>query len=223
MSAKFDHIVIGASSLEQGVEWAKNTLGIEVPRGGRHEKMATHNCVMSFGDDSYLEIVAVNPNVPPVSRPRWFGLDNPTVQKALKREPQLLTWAINVDDIKSAFSNLSNSGFSVPICIEAMTRDALRWQVGFAENGELIDVGLFPLVIEWDVPQHPSRAMVDLNCKLLRLDIISTQIEITRSNLSTIGALAAINTLSEGDRDEVIVTLQTPVGERQLCSYISSD
>ena len=55
-SIQLDHIVIGASSLEQGLVWAKSTLGVDVPIGGRHEKMGTHNRVMNLGGDRYLAI-----------------------------------------------------------------------------------------------------------------------------------------------------------------------
>ena len=161
---------------------------------------------------------------PPVSRPRWFALDNPDVRKALQNEPQLLTWAINVADIQSAFRRVTATGFSTPIDIESMTRDALRWQVGFARDCELIDAGLFPLVIEWDVPEHPSRAMAELGCRLLRLDIVSTQIDAVGSRLEALGARDVVTTVHQGDRDELMVTLQTPLGERRLSSLpISSN
>lgn len=216
--AKFDHIVVGAADLDQGVAWAKSALGVDVPRGGVHVKMSTHNCVMSLGGDCYFEIIAIDPDAPPIDRGRWFGLDDPVIRRALQAEPRLLTWAINTDDIHGAFGRLADSDFSVPITIEAMTRDALSWEVGFAENGDLIENGLFPLTIQWHVDTHPSRGMRSLGCALHNIEIVTTDIARLRDYLHAMGALRLLEHVREGESDELIATLRTPVGVKRLSS-----
>ncbi len=215
--AKLDHIVIGAASLEQGVAWAQTTLGVTLPRGGQHVKMCTHNCVMRLdtppGKDIYLEVIAIDPQAPAVQRPRWFGLDNPRIRQALVQRPQLLTWAVNTPDIHAALGNVCAGDFAAPFTIEAMHRDALRWQVGFAGDGELVDSGLFPLVLQWETPTHPARVMTSLGCALRRVAMVSTNAVALRAKLLAIGALDVIDTIDGGEVDELIVTLQTPLGE----------
>ena len=126
-SIQLDHIVIGASSLEQGLVWAKSTLGVDVPIGGRHEKMGTHNRVMNLGGDRYLEIIAIDPQAAQVDRPRWFGLDNPRIRRELALAPRVLTWAVNTGDIHAAIRNLGNRGVADGLITESMARDSLSW------------------------------------------------------------------------------------------------
>ena len=105
MRCQIDHLIIGAETLEQGVEYVRNTLGVEVPSGGKHAAMATHNHVMSLGDNVYLEIIAANNSqqaqVERLQQPRWFALDDPYVKKTLSESPTLLTWAVNTPDIST--------------------------------------------------------------------------------------------------------------------------
>ena len=218
-TARMDHIVVGADSLEQGIDWADRRLGVTVPRGGVHAKMSTHNCVMDLGNDCYFEIVAIDPDAPAIDRGRWFGLDNPAIRRAVREEPRLLTWAANTRDIHAAFGRLAGTDFSVPFNVEAMSRDALSWEVGFAESGELIENGLFPLLLQWHVELHPSRGMQALGCELVKVEMISSRYNALRQYLSAIGALALVDeNLFEGERDNLAVTLKTPLGGRRLSS-----
>ena len=43
--------------------------------GGEHPRMGTHNLLLRLGDSVFLEVLSPNPDAPPPSRPRWFGLD----------------------------------------------------------------------------------------------------------------------------------------------------
>lgn len=223
-SAKLDHIVIGADSLKQGVAWVQSKLGVEVPKGGRHVKMATHNCVMSLGGDRYLEIISIDPQAAKIDRPRWFGLDDPKIRRELAQAPRLLSWAINTGDIHTTIGNLGGREIASGLATETMSRDLLSWEVGFANDGGLVDSGLFPLLLQWHVSEHPSRSMADLGCTLTSLEIISTKVNDLRSKLLAIGALRILekNALREGEVDELIVTLQTPLGECRLSSRTCS-
>ncbi|MEM7208574.1 MAG: VOC family protein [Pseudomonadota bacterium] len=222
-SGRFDHIVVGAATLEQGIEWAESVLGVRVPRGGRHAKMNTHNCVMQFEGENYFEIIAIEPNSPNPEHARWFSLDNPAVQKQIALEPQLLTWAINVPDIAAAFAALEALSLKPNVRIEAMTRDALRWQVAFGTDGELIDAGLFPLVIEWDVPQHPALSMKATACSVVRIELRARNASVTSRKLDAIGALKSFSDIAviDANRNELRVFLNTPNGEVVLSSLNS--
>ena len=65
LNTRLDHIVVGASSLESGAEYVEQALGVQVPDGGEHVMMGTHNKVTTLGDGVYLEIIAVNPRMAP--------------------------------------------------------------------------------------------------------------------------------------------------------------
>ena len=88
MKPQLDHIVIGAKTLEQGVVFVKNVMGVEMPFGGVHRQMGTHNHLMQLGKDVFLEVIAVDPDGDRIERPRWYGLDDPFVKERIERQPR---------------------------------------------------------------------------------------------------------------------------------------
>lgn len=95
MSAYLDHITVVAPSLAAGSRLVHQALGIEPGPGRTHPEMGTHNRLLRLGDTVYLEVIAPDPDAPPTSRPRWFGLDHvsPTTT------PRLAAWVARTDDI----------------------------------------------------------------------------------------------------------------------------
>ena len=55
----FDHLVIAAESLEAGVAWAEERLGVSFEVGGQHLRYGTHNALLGLVDGLYLEVIAV--------------------------------------------------------------------------------------------------------------------------------------------------------------------
>ena len=71
-------------------------LGVETPRGGKHDTMGTHNCVMQAGAESFLEILAIDPDAPPpVARAgsAWM-----TTHRTLAAAAPLC-WVVGTDDL----------------------------------------------------------------------------------------------------------------------------
>jgi len=101
MHTQIDHLVIASANLEQGVNYVRDMLGVEMPFGGVHQKMGTHNHLMQLGNSVFLEIISIDPDIEPPNRPRWFGLDDPLIRRKVKTEPTLLTWVVNTDDLKA--------------------------------------------------------------------------------------------------------------------------
>ena len=95
---KIDHFVIGAASLEQGVAAMEKTLGITVPRGSKHDAMSTHNCVMQAGNESFFELISIDPDAGNPGRARWFTLDDAATQARLAKHPRALCWVVGTDD-----------------------------------------------------------------------------------------------------------------------------
>jgi hypothetical protein len=94
MQTQIDHLVVGAANLAQGVSYVKECLGVDIPYGGVHETMGTHNHLMQIGNNSFLEVIAINPAGDPVEHPRWYGLDDPFVRQQILVQPTLLTWVV---------------------------------------------------------------------------------------------------------------------------------
>ncbi len=157
MNTKFDHLVVGAQNLEQGVAYIKEKLGVEVPFGGNHLKMGTHNHLMRVGNNVFLEIIAIDPEHPAPERPRWFGLDDPFIQMSLENTPRLLSWVVNCEDIRKTIGKASCS-FGHP---ELLSRGSLNWYFGLPSDGRLIAGGFLPYLIQWIDIEHPSNKMAN--------------------------------------------------------------
>lgn len=161
-----DHIAVVASSLEAGIAYVKEQLGIEIPLGGQHPKMGTHNCLMSLGGDEYMEIIAIDPKAPKPDHPRWFGFDFP-----LMRDASLATWIVGTADIHQT---LTNAPAQMGRAID-MARGDLHWQFSTSDDGRLPFDGTCPTLIEWPKGPHPATNMTDLGCRLIRLTISHPQ------------------------------------------------
>lgn len=89
-----------APTLEEGIEYVSACLEIELINGTSHTDMGTHNRRVKLGEDCYLEVIAVNPNAPSSSGPRWFGLDQAeAVRSEWSKGSRLRGWVARTDDI----------------------------------------------------------------------------------------------------------------------------
>lgn len=216
-SARLDHLVVAAPDLDAGADFVRATLGVDVPPGGRHEMMGTHNRVMALGEAVYLEIIAVNPEMTPPARPRWFGLDDPAVRRSLDQGPKLLTWAINTDDLETLVS-ASPIGVGE---VTAASRDDLRWKVALTDDGRLGAAGFFPLCIQWQMDFHPASRMPDLGCRLRELVLYHPYPAWLRGVLDGVGAGSAVTVRAVGDPSEsrLAARIDTPSGEVELSGW----
>ena len=210
MTTRIDHLVVAARTLDEGYEMVRRTLGVEVPPGGRHEMMGTHNRVMALGDAVYLEIIAIDPALAPPHQPRWFALDDPAVRASLAQRPRLLTWAVNCPDLDTL---VDNSALGLGVVTEAR-RDNLRWKVALAEDGRMPAAGFLPLCIQWQVAGHPAAGMADHGCRLAGLTLHHNRPDWLRQVLATIGAdtLVRIEALPDDQAGYLSAEIETPSG-----------
>lgn len=214
MNTKLDHIVIGAATLGQGVDYVKRLLGVDMPEGGSHPSMGTHNHLMQLGNDVFLEVIAINPDGPTPQRPRWYGLDDPLVQEKLRQSPRLLTWVVNTDDISALQARTSFAfGEAMPI-----SRGNLNWHFAVPDDGRILAGGMLPYIIQWHTSMHPSNAMADKGCRLKKLEIHHPYRDWLAAILSDIGAesLVEVHALAPGTAPFLAVHLETPTGVKIL-------
>jgi hypothetical protein len=163
-----DHLVIAASTVEEGVAYIKSVLGVDIPSGGKHPQMGTENHVMKLGNKTFLEVIAIDHNAAPPPYPRWFGLDDPFIRAELARSPRLLTWVVNTDNL-AAVRQKSKLDIGNP---RNLSRGELKWTFSTPIDGHLLAGGMAPYVIQWHNRQpHPSEMMEDRHCRLLNLEI----------------------------------------------------
>lgn len=168
MNNKIDHFAIGAESLEQGVSEMEAKLGVTVPRGGKHDAMSTHNCVMQTGNESFFELIAIDPDAPAdPGRVRWFTLDDPATQTRLSQRPCALCWVVGTTDLDSVIA-------ASPVDLgEALhlSRGDRSWRLTVPEDGSLPMGGLLPAFIEWSPGPHPSTVQKDLGVRLEKVKL----------------------------------------------------
>ncbi len=158
---KLDHITVVARTLEEGASHIKGMLGIDMPAGGAHPRMGTHNRLLSLGKDLFLELIAIDPEAKAREQPRWFDLDR------FDAEPSLGTWVLGTDNIKAALAEAHpESGSATRI-----TRGELNWLISIPKDGSMPLDGAFPTLIEWPEGEHPAARMIDLGCRLRSLAI----------------------------------------------------
>jgi len=151
-----DHIVVAARTLDAGAAWCEATLGAVPVEGGRHAFMGTHNRLLGLGAGRharmYLEIIAIDPDAPPLARARWFDLDSPALQAAIATTPRLVHWVARCSDVDAAIAALRSAGHDPGDAIAAERRTAhglLRWRISLRADGRRPAAGAAPLLIEW--------------------------------------------------------------------------
>ena len=188
---EFDHLVVGCADLDQGAAWIRARLGADVVPGGRHPAMGTHNRLLRLGPRAYLEVIAVEPGVPPPPRPRWFDLDTAAVQRRIERSPFVATWVVRTDDVTAAAREVPAVGDVLPF-----TRSQYRWQLTVPSDGALQFDGLLPSVIQWEGALHPADSLPDSGCELLGLSLTHPRSEELRKLLAQLGVEGPIELAS---------------------------
>ena len=164
---KIDHIVIGASSLSAGKQELEPKLGVNLPMGGKHQLVSTHNCVLQSGNDTYLELIAIDPDAPTPSRRRWFSLDEENTITRLAKRPRALTWVVSTDDLDK---QVAESPIDLGEILD-LSRDDLNWRLTVPHDGSLPEGGLIPSFISWPKGQSPAPRMADHGLRLNRVTI----------------------------------------------------
>lgn len=169
-----DHIVIAAPSLAAGAAHVRDLTGIDMPKGGEHPMMGTHNHLVRLGSDEFLEVIAVNPDAPAPSRPRWFGLDHPV------HRPRLAHWVVRCTDMATTRPRLPEMlGPAIPL-----TRGDLRWLLTVPDDGSLPMGGPMPSLIEWQSDPLPPTRMRGADATLVELTLSHPEAAQLRDTLS---------------------------------------
>ncbi|MET0605650.1 MAG: VOC family protein [Beijerinckiaceae bacterium] len=211
MKLWLDHIVIAARTLAEGCDYVRDALGVEVPAGGSHTPMNTHNRLLRLGDDLFLEVIAIDPDAGPPPRPRWFALDDDEVWARLAAGPAFHTWVLRTDDLDAALAAIPRAGRPA---ISA-SRGALSWRIAVPPDGAIVDDGAFPTFMQWpDIP-HPASRMTDLGCTLRSFTVGHPDSEQIAADLAPGFADRRVIFAREPVK-QLSAVIATPHGERTL-------
>src|SRR5215469_5374719 len=109
MFTAIDHLVIVVSELEAAIH-DYTAAGFTVVRGGRHN-IGTHNALIAFADDSYLELIAF---LNPVTGHPWYN--------ALEKGGGIVDFCMQTDNLEADAEAMRQAGVAMGMPT-AMTRD----------------------------------------------------------------------------------------------------
>ncbi len=210
LRSHMDHMAITGPSLEVGMEYVRQTLGVSPQVGGEHPRMGTHNCLLKLGEKFYLEVIAINPNAPQPNRPRWFHLDEPDLSQPIR----LATWIARTDDIYAAAT-----ASPIPLGeVERMSRGQIDWLITIPVDGSLPLHGIAPTLIQWSAGVHPAAMLQESGCTLLRLEGFHPDANKVINVLESIGFEGdfRVSALPPDQKPYLVAHIQTPAGVRQL-------
>ena len=206
-----DHLVVVASSIEQGVAWCEATLGVVPGPGGKHPLMGTHNRLMRIDTAAYprayLEIISIDPAAQAPTQPRWFDMDDALLQQAVQREPRLVHFVASTTTATAMVKALAHLGIDRGALLHA-ERGHLRWQITIRPDGQRLFYGGLPTLIQWDSP-HPADTMPDSGLALQSLTVHHPRADDLRAAHGAIGLRGV--TVDAGPPN-LAATLQTPKG-----------
>ena len=232
MKTQIDHLVVMAASLDDGVQWCEDTMGITPGPGGEHEKYGTHNRLFKIASPqfplAYFEIIAINPLAVIPKRAqatRWFDMDNLTLQKAVVQGPRLVHFVSSTEDVKAARHVLRTQGIERGQVVHASrqsSKGTLNWQITVREDGERLFNGCLPTLIQWGKPDateplrlHPRNSLPRSGVTLQSLTVSHPSGAKLQAAFDAIGlAHIAIET----GPANLVASLQTPKGLVQLQS-----
>ncbi|MBY0612012.1 MAG: VOC family protein [Beijerinckiaceae bacterium] len=209
---RLDHLVIPAPSLEDGVAYVKEALGVDVPAGGKHPTMGTHNHVLRLGPDVYLEVIAVDPDAPRRDGARWFGLhDQETTRRLWDEGRRLAYWVASTSPMEQVLKG-REALFGVP---SEHYRGESHWRFGLRPDGLPAMGGALPYLIERPEGTVRTAAMPDLGCRLTRLVVEHPEAERARATLAALTLLGPVE-LREGKAARIWAEVATVTGVRTL-------
>jgi hypothetical protein len=203
-----DHIVYAVPDLAKAVSDLEQRLGVRATPGGKHTGLGTHNALLSLSDESYIEVIGPDPDQPPPTTPRPFGIDVLT-------GPRLVTWLAKATDLDKQVEQARARGYDLgkitPLHRDLPDGTRIAWRLVIP--AQPLGDGLVPVLIEWHTTLHPAKTSAR-GCTLVELHGEHPQPETIRPILAAMGLSLDIR---PGAAPALSATLDTPKGRIVLC------
>ncbi len=207
VSACLDHLILGASDLEAGIDFVKERTGVRAALGGVHPGRGTRNAVLSLGVRCYLEILAPDPEQ---QRITWFHILPQLSQ------PRLVGWMAHVDELPSVIGRLREAGLAFEGPRESSRQrpdgSTLRWKL--VRLGDSAD-GLLPMLIEWGPGSPHPASDAPGGCSLIEFALSGPEPDKVRRIFHILGADVPVST---ADRPQLRARIVGPNGTLELIS-----
>ena len=206
-----DHLIVGAATLADGIEYVAGITGVTPHPGGKHVAMGTHNALLRLGDRVFLEVIAIDPDGRKPARPRWFDLDNIALQAELTERPRLIHWVARTTDIERAGARCP-----VPLgTVHSLARGDYRWRITITDDGKPPGKGIVPTLIQWDVAAHPADSLPESGVSIAAFAGAHPEPGAIRSALAALG-LSGVLPVTYDPHARLAAMLRTPRGVATL-------
>lgn len=200
-----DHLLLGASDLDQGIAWVEKATSVKAVAGGSHPGVGTRNALLSLGAKQYLEIIAPDPAQTVFN----FQID---VRKLV--EPRLITWAAVTTDINAVAKSAREAGHQIfgPRDGSRARPDGktLKWKtMGVINTLGVQGIEPVPFFIEWASDSlHPSQDS-SKGCRLSSIELEHPDPSAVRGMLEKLGISLEVKPAKEA---RLKAALDTPKG-----------
>jgi hypothetical protein len=196
-----DHLIYLAPDLDHAAAALKARLGVRPAAGGVHPGLGTRNALLALGPDTYLEILAPDPDQ--AGTPMVFDF-------AALAEPYLATWVARAPDIDDRVLRAREAGFDPGIIMPMERRKPsgamLEWRLTWRE--EPACEGLVPMLIDWCETPTPARD-APTGCRLLAFHGEHPEPDTVRPALE---ALDVDLDLRRGEKAALVALVEGPNG-----------
>lgn len=204
---QLDHLVYGTTDLARGVAEIEKRLGVVPTPGGQHPGRGTRNALVSLGPGAYLEIIGPDPDQPPPSEPRVFGLDTLGASR-------LVTWAAKGTNLGRLHAQALRQGVPLGALASGSRRRpdgaTLSWQ--FTDPATVVADGIVPFFIDWGSSPHPE-ASAAKGASLVSLRAEHPDPARVEHLLRTVGLDLAV---TRGARPALVAVIDSPRGRVEL-------
>lgn len=212
MMLKLDHLTIIAPSLEIGAAHVRDQVGIDMPVGGKHPLMGTHNLLLRLTNEVFLEVIAVDPTAERPNRPRWFGLDDAdAIRSAWDEGRRLRGWVAQTSDLDAV---LAQHGSTLGQKTR-LSRGDRTWLFSILPDGSLPVDGIAPSAIDWEERGSPASTMPDLGANLLSFQIEHPNPDRVSDLYKRLGVVNPPE-VRRGSQFRYRALIDTPAGVREL-------
>jgi hypothetical protein len=158
-----DHIILGVSDLDAGIREFESLTGVRAVFGGKHPGRGTQNALVSLGPQTYLEIMAPQPDA---------KLEGDLADIAKLEHLTPVGFAVFAHDVAAVRAQLARGGVKTteprPGSRATPAGATLRWSTFGVLEPKL---GVAPFFIRWEDPAvHPAKTSPG-GCTLLALDL----------------------------------------------------
>ncbi|HKK28446.1 MAG TPA: VOC family protein [Gemmatimonadota bacterium] len=202
-----DHLIYGVPDLEGGRDRIEELLGVRPVPGGRHPDYGTRNALLGLGPETYLEVMAPDPDLPRPERGVLFGLDE-------RETPGFVTWALRGEAIEERAAVAAAHGLALGP-VEAGSREkpdgtVLTWKL--TDPRALPLGGVVPFLIAWGETPHPAGTVPGAG-ELVGLRLEHPDPDAVRGGLAALGVEAPV---TAGRRARIVATIRTPDGDVEI-------